>query len=68
MTYAEELKMQGRQEGKLIGREEGKQAGLQEERQEIAKELLKSGVDSSIIIKATHLTLDQVEKLKKALD
>lgn len=55
MTYAEEL------------RREGEQKGKQEEKQEIARNLLKSGVDTSIVAKATHLTIKQLEELKKTL-
>ncbi len=55
MTYAEELK------------QEGKQEGHQEAQREIAQQLLKSGVDSTIIANATHLTAAQVEELKKSL-
>lgn len=55
MTYSESL----RQEGELRGKLEGKL--------EIAKELLKSGIDNSIIANATHLSLEEIKKLKNSL-
>lgn len=39
------------------------QHGKQEAQQEIAKELLKSGIGSSIIAAATHLTVDEIKTL-----
>nr|MBP9742613.1 hypothetical protein [Burkholderiales bacterium] len=48
MSYAEELRQEGEQKAQ----------------QEIAKNLLKSGVDASIIASATHLTLEQINSLQ----
>lgn len=59
MTYAEELKQLGKQEGIQIGEQR-----VQDAHREIAQQLLKSGVDSTIIANATHLTPDQIEELK----
>ena len=55
MTYAEEL------------RQEGKQEGRQEAQLEIAKGLLKRGVDSETVAIATHLSNAQLNELKKSL-
>ena len=63
MSYAEELKEEGKKHGIQIG----EQRGHQEAQREIAQQLIKSGVDSTIIVKATHLTPAQVEELKKLL-
>lgn len=51
MTYAEVLRKEGEQRCK----------------QEIAKNLLKSGVDTSVVAKATHLTKKQLEESKKKI-
>jgi predicted transposase/invertase (TIGR01784 family) len=51
MSYADELRQEGRQEGV----------------QEVARNLLKSGIDTSIVAKATHLSAKQIEELKKAI-
>ena len=37
---------------------------IQKAQQEIARQLLKSGVDSSIIATATHLSVDQIKSLR----
>ncbi|HLX52639.1 MAG TPA: hypothetical protein VKR58_01790 [Aquella sp.] len=70
MSYAEELLKQGRQEGMSYAKElekRGEQRGEQKAEKEIAQKLLKSGVDSSLIAGATHLTKAQIEELKKSL-
>ncbi len=71
MSYGEKLIQQGMQRGMQLGKQEGKQEGMQlghqEAQREIAQQLLKSGVDSTIIVNATHLTPAQVEELKKSL-
>ena len=75
MTYAEELKQEGFKMGmsyaeklKQEGIQIGEQRGHQEAQREIAQQLLKSGIDSTIIANATHLTSTQVEELKKLLN
>ena len=55
MSYSDTLRQEGRQEGR------------QETQKELALEFLRSGVDSSIVAKAAHLTLAQIEELKKVL-
>ena len=55
MTYAEELRNEGIQLGE--------QRGEQKAQQEIARQLLKSGVDRSIVANATHLSLEQINNL-----
>lgn len=55
MTFAEAKKM------------EGMQLGEQKAQTDIAKQLIKSGVDEKIIANATHLTHAQIEKLKKSI-
>lgn len=63
MTYAEELRLEGKKEGK----KEGEQKGKQEAATEIAKQLLKSGVSEDIIATATHLSKDELAKLKRSV-
>jgi predicted transposase/invertase (TIGR01784 family) len=41
--------------------------GEQEAKQEIAQELIKSGIDESVIAKATHLSKSQIEEIKKSM-
>ena len=55
MTYAEHY------------RQEGEQRGRQDTQREIAQTLLRSGVDSTTIANATHLTPAQIEDLRKAV-
>ena len=75
MTYAEELRKEGEQraqqkimtyaeELRKEGEQRGIQLGEQKAQQEIAKQLLESGVDNSIVAAATHLTEDQIKSLK----
>ena len=47
-----------------IGKKEGLDKGLKEGKVEMAKILLKSGVDINIISKSSGLTIDEIEKLK----
>ena len=51
MSYAETLKQQGMQQGKY----------------EIVQEMLKAGVELSLIEKVSHLTKKEIEELKKSL-
>ena len=46
-------------------REEGVLEGIEKGKVEVAKELLKNGIEVNIILKSTGLTLEQIEKLKK---
>jgi predicted transposase/invertase (TIGR01784 family) len=45
-------------------KEEGREEGREERNIEIAKELLKNGIDINIISKSTGLTQEQIERLK----
>ena len=63
MTYAEELRQEGRQEGL----ERGLQRGRLEEKQEMARELLKSGVDKSIVARASHLSEQELEQIQNSI-
>ena len=79
LTYAEELKQAGRQEGLQAGRQEGLQAGLQAGRQEglqagrqegavsTIDSLLSAGVEWTLITKATGITPQQFQALKEQL-
>ena len=58
MTYAEELRQEGLQRGLERGRLE---------KQEMARELLKSGVDKSIVARASHLTEQELEQIQNSL-
>lgn len=55
MNFIDAMKLEGKQEGEL------------ETKQEIAQELIKSGVDESVIVKATHLSKSQIEEIKKSM-
>jgi len=50
---------------KNIAREEGKEEGLKEKSIEIAKNMLKEGLDINLISKLSCLTIEEVEKLDK---
>jgi recombination-promoting nuclease RpnB len=67
MTYAEQLRQEGWQNGKFAGLEEGalkgKLEGKLEERFEVAKNLKNLGVDIQVIAKSTGLTLEQIKQL-----
>ncbi|MCC2625635.1 MAG: hypothetical protein K0R14_1508 [Burkholderiales bacterium] len=73
MSYAEELRQEGLKQGMSYAeqlRREGIQQGLQEGQHEaqleIARELLKRGMDKEEISAITHLTPSQMSELKKA--
>jgi predicted transposase/invertase (TIGR01784 family) len=53
---------EGRVEGRTEGREEGRIKGLVEGKLETARNLKKLGVELSLIIKATGLTAEEIEK------
>ncbi|MBD9085793.1 hypothetical protein EGP64_03890, partial [bacterium] len=53
------------QEGINIGISQGINQGLQKRNIEIAKNLLEQNVDISIIMSATGLTKEEIEKLQK---
>lgn len=59
----DEMKEKAKAEGKELGREEGVQEGRQEEKLEIARNMLKLGLDIDTIIKATGLSKEIIEKL-----
>ena len=71
MTYAEELRQEGLQrgiqEGLQRGIQRGLQRGIQEGEHHMARELLKSGVDESIVAKASHLSKQELDEIKKSL-
>ena len=53
------------QEGINIGINQGINKGMKQEKIEIAKNLLEQNVDISIIMSATGLTKEEIEKLQK---
>jgi len=59
----EKAKREGREEGKKEGREEGREEGKDERSIEIAKNLKSSGVEISIIVATTGLSIDEIKKL-----
>jgi predicted transposase/invertase (TIGR01784 family) len=67
MTYAEELRQEGMQKGRQEGMQEGIHEGMQKGMHQMAKELLKSGVDESLIAKASHLSQKELDEIKKSL-
>lgn len=61
--YAKEKGMaEGRRKGRREGREEGRAEGRTESKKEIAKNLLRQKVNMQIIINATGLTKEEIEK------
>ena len=64
MTYAEELRQEGIQIGEQRGEQRGVKLGEQKAQFEIAKELLKKGVDREIVLSTTHLSNEQILQLK----
>lgn len=54
---------EGREEGRAEGRVEGRAEGRAEQNMENARNLKKLGVSSEIIMKATGLTTEEIEKL-----
>jgi predicted transposase/invertase (TIGR01784 family) len=71
LTWEQETKDRGLQEGLQAGlqagRQEGLQAGKQEERVEIAKNLLRQGLQAEAITQATGLTVAQLQDLQGQL-
>lgn len=53
----------GRAEGKKIGEKRGEKRGEKNGRRDVAKKLLKQNVDFKIILNATGLTKEELEKL-----
>jgi predicted transposase/invertase (TIGR01784 family) len=54
--------------GKMEGREEGIQEGIKKGIHLVAENMLKTGVEEEIIIKATGLTLEQLKSIKNGSD
>ena len=59
-----EGKAEGIKEGIKEGKAEGLEEGASNKQKEIAKNLLKEGVDKKIISSSTGLSIDEIEKLK----
>lgn len=57
------IRSSGYREGKDEGIKEGIKEGREEEKKKIAKNLLKQGMSIDVIIEATGLTKDEIEKL-----
>ncbi|HCQ8422373.1 TPA: Rpn family recombination-promoting nuclease/putative transposase [Klebsiella oxytoca] len=72
MTTADYLRLEGHQKGILEGRQEGRQEGLQEgiqkgrneERLDIARNMLRAGVERSVILNVTGLDPRELDALK----
>jgi predicted transposase YdaD len=61
MTAAEKLRTEGMQ----VGMEKGRQEGRQEEKLQIAKNLIKFGMDDNQIEQSTGLTIKEIKKLRE---
>jgi len=59
----QEWTSKGRQEGRLEGRQEGRQEGIHEGQIEVARKMKNLGLDLSLIVAATGLTEEEVNKL-----
>ena len=64
-TLKDEAMREGIEEGKQEGIEIGKQEGIEEGKKDVAKKLLKSGVDIEIIKSTTGLEDEEIQKLKE---
>ena len=58
-------KEEGLREGFDLGKAEGKAEGRAEGKAEVAARLLAKGVDPNLIMEATGLTPEEIQKLKK---
>ena len=58
------LKGNAYRDGEKAGFEKGEKVGLEKGKIEIAKNMLKDGIDIEIIIKYTGLTKEEIEKLQ----
>ena len=58
---------EGIQEGKKEGMQEGMQKGKLEEKRQIAKKMLKSGMDALIIQKFIGLSIQEINELSEQL-
>ena len=67
MTHTETLLQKGIQQGMQQGRQEGVEEGIYKAGKEIAKNLLKSGVDIDTIKNATYLSDAELAELKDLL-
>jgi predicted transposase/invertase (TIGR01784 family) len=56
------------EQAERLGKQEGIELGRQNAQQEIALQLLKSGVDKVIVAKSTNLTLSDIEALLKNIN
>ncbi|CQR08293.1 transposase [Yersinia mollaretii] len=67
MTIAQKLKLEGRQEGHIEGLQEGRVEGLQEGAREmalkIARTMLASGVDRTIVMNMTGLSDEELARI-----
>ena len=66
-TMAERWEKKGEDRGILKGKLEGKLEGRDEQKHETALELIKSGIDINIIIKATGIAREEVEKMMETV-
>lgn len=63
MTYAEHLRQEGRQQGMQQGMQQGIQEGIHQASLEIARSLLRAGVDKIIIKQTTNITDEELNQL-----
>ena len=68
LTYAEELRQEGKIEGRKEGEIKGKIEGKIEGTVETIENLLSVGADWSLITKATGITPGEFQKLKAELE
>ena len=64
MAYRRERAIRDQNASIASGYNKGKAEGKKEKKIEIAKNLLKEGIDMDIIIRATNLEKEEIEKLK----
>jgi len=63
MTIAEQLRQKGIQQGILIGEERAEQRGVKGNSIEIARKLIASGIERSVIMHSTALTEEELDSL-----
>ena len=62
-TLADRLRSEGKKIGEKIGEKRGRKEGKKEGKLETARKLIKRGVDMDIIVEATGLPKQEIEKL-----
>lgn len=63
MNFIDAIKLEGKQAGIQLGEQRGMQLGEQKGRQEVARNMLKLGINEKTIAEATNLTIEELRTL-----